>query len=91
MLSPERPWGQEKKKMQYKMPVIDMDKTGQNIKDLRKKTGMSVKELQKMFGFETPQAIYKWQHGTALPSVDNLLVLSVVFQVSINDILVTCG
>ena len=37
---------------------------------------MSVRELQEAFGFETPQAIYKWQHGTALPTIDNLVILS---------------
>ena len=46
-------------------PMIDMAKTGQNIIKLRKQNDLSVKELQIIFGFETPQAIYKWQHGTA--------------------------
>jgi len=26
-----------------------------------------------IFGFETPQAVYKWQKGIALPTVDNLV------------------
>jgi transcriptional regulator with XRE-family HTH domain len=56
---------------------------------MRKAAGMSVKELQDVFGFATPQAIYKWQHGTALPTIDNLVVLSAVFQTRIDDILVT--
>lgn len=70
------------------LPVIDMVKTGQNIIDLRIKRGLSVKDLQNIFGFVTPQAIYKWQHGTALPSVDNLVVLAAVLGVRIDDILV---
>lgn len=70
-------------------PTIDLVKTGQNIVNLRKKAGMSVKELQDIFGFATPQAIYKWQHGTALPTIDNMVVLAVVFGVKIDDILVT--
>ena len=49
--------------------------------------GLSVKDLQEIFGFATPQAIYKWQHGTAMPTVDNLVVLAAVFQVAIEDIL----
>ena len=40
------------------------------------------------FGFATPQAIYKWQQGISLPTVDNLVVLAAVFQVKIDDILV---
>lgn len=70
------------------MPVIDMEETGKNIEALRKKRQLSVKELQEFFGFETPQAIYKWQHGASLPSVDNLVVLAMVFKVKIDDILI---
>lgn len=69
------------------IPTINMVKTGQNIMQLRKAKGISVKELQDIFGFTTPQAIYKWQHGTSLPTVDNLIVLAAVFEVSIEDIL----
>ena len=70
------------------MPTIDMEKTGQNIENLRKRAGLSVKDLQDVFGFGTPQAIYKWQHGTALPTIDNLVVLANVLGVKIDDILV---
>lgn len=69
-------------------PAIDMVKTGQNIVRLRDVNGLSVKDLQDVFGFATPQAIYKWQRGTALPTVDNLVVLAVMFHVRIEDILV---
>lgn len=70
------------------IPTIDMVKTGQNIMNLRKQNGLSVKDLQMIFGFETPQAIYKWQRGTALPTVDNLVILAAIFKVTIDDILV---
>ncbi|MBD5454943.1 MAG: helix-turn-helix transcriptional regulator [Lachnospiraceae bacterium] len=69
------------------MPTINMERTGQNIMHLRKQNGLSVKDLQDIFGFATPQAIYKWQHGTALPTIDNLVVLAAVFQVHTDDIL----
>ena len=68
------------------MPTIDMVRTGQNIMRLRKQAGLSVKDLQDIFGFSTPQAIYKWQHGAALPTIDNLVVLAAVFQVSMDEI-----
>ncbi len=69
-------------------PTIDMEKTGENIMRLREENGLSVKDLQDIFGFATPQAIYKWQRGTVLPTVDNLMILATVFHVSIDDILV---
>ena len=70
------------------IPVIDMIKTGQNITNLRIKSGLSVKDLQDIFGFGTPQAIYKWQHGTSLPTIDNMVVLAAVFGVKVDDILI---
>ncbi len=70
------------------VPVIDMIKTGQNISRLRKQAGLSVRDLQDIFGFATPQAIYKWQQGAALPTIDNLVVLAAVLQVRMDDILV---
>ena len=71
------------------LPVIDMVRTGQNIGRLRKRAGLSVRDLQDIFGFATPQAIYKWQQGVALPTIDNLVVLAAVLQVRLDDILVT--
>ena len=69
-------------------PVIDMTATGQNIVRLRKRAGLTVKDLQDIFGFATPQAIYKWQRGTAMPTLDNIAVLAAVFGVMIDDIII---
>ena len=76
-----------------RIPVIDMTATGINITSLRVNAGLTVKDLQDIFGFSTPQAIYKWQRGIALPTVDNLAVLAAVFDVRIDDILIfqRCG
>ena len=71
------------------LPFIDMIRTGQNIGRLRRQAGLSVRDLQDIFGFATPQAIYKWQQGAALPTIDNLVVLAAVLQVRMDDILVT--
>ena len=71
------------------IPTIDMARTGANIIKLRKAANLSVHDLQIAFGFNSPQAIYKWQNGTALPTVDNLVVLAALLRVSIDDILVT--
>lgn len=72
----------------YNIPTIDMVRTGQNITFLRQRAGLSVRDLQDIFGFATPQAIYKWQHGTALPTIDNLVVLATVLGVAIDEILI---
>lgn len=70
-------------------PVIDPIATGKNIIRLRVERGMSVRDLQAYFGFEEPQAIYKWQQGKSLPSVDNLYALGALFEVPMEDILVS--
>ena len=70
------------------IPAIDMVATGRNIQAMRKAAGISVRDLQDVFGFGTPQAIYKWQRGTAMPTIDNLVVLAAVLQVKIDDIIV---
>ena len=69
-------------------PVIDQIATGKNILSLRKEKGLSVKDLQEYFGFEEPQAIYRWQYGKTLPSVDNLDALSALLDVPMERILV---
>lgn len=70
------------------IPVIDMIATGQNISRLRVQAGLSVHDVQQIFGFSTPQAIYKWQHGSALPTLDNLIVLAHIFHTSMDQIIV---
>ena len=72
----------------FTMPTINMVATGRNIMKLREQAGLSVKDLAEIFGFATPQAIYKWQHGTAMPTLDNLVVLAAVFEVAMDDIVV---
>ncbi len=69
-------------------PVIDLLATGRSIEQRRKAAGLSVRDVQTYFGFEYPQAVYKWQHGECLPSVDNLLALSKLLQVPMEDLLV---
>lgn len=70
------------------LPVIDLIATGQNIAKKRKHAGYSVRQMQKILGFSTPQAIYKWQRGESLPSIDNLAVLAAVLNVKMDDIIV---
>lgn len=76
--------------MKIKMfPVINMAATGANILRLRKERNLTVADLQEYFGFDAPQAIYKWQRGETIPSTDNLLALGYLLGVPMDDILVT--
>ena len=73
---------------QTTFPVIDLARTGRSIELHRRQAGLTVRDLQTYFGFEYPQAIYKWQHGDSLPTVDNLVALSVIFEVPIDEIVI---
>ena len=82
-------WDKREENNMSIIPTINMIKTGERITQLRKEAGLSVRELQEIFGFATPQAIYKWQQGVTLPAIDNLVVLATLFDVKVDDILVT--
>ena len=79
------------------IPMIDTVATGQNINRMRINAGMTVRDMQNVFGFATPQAIYKWIHGTAMPTIDNMVILAAMFGVTLDDIIavdtidVKCG
>ena len=66
---------------------IQPKKTGERIRKLLLEQGYTIREIQGAFGFENPQAIYKWLSGKSLPSIDNFIILST----TIEDILVIDG
>ena len=70
------------------LPSIDLTATGIRITELRQQTGLTVRALQDIFGFNTPQAIYRWQRGLTLPTLDNLVVLAAVFGTTLDAIIV---
>jgi transcriptional regulator with XRE-family HTH domain len=70
------------------MPVIDMQATGNNIKKMIKAKNMKIADIQDIFDFYTPQAIFKWMRGDAMPTIDNMIILADVFGVTVNDILI---
>ena len=70
-----------------KFPVIDMRATGTRIKEIRSSQNFTVQEISEYMGFENPQAVYTWQRGEALPTVDNLFALSKLFDVPMEEII----
>lgn len=81
------PWLMEEEDIMA-VPLVDAVATGENIKRIREEKGLAVKDLQKVFGFDTPQAIYRWQRGETMPCVDNLIVLAKILGVSVEDIVI---
>lgn len=69
-------------------PIIDLPKTGENLRKLREERGITVRDIQQYLGLADSRTIYQWQKGGCLPSVDHLCALSSLFDVSMNEILV---
>lgn len=71
----------------FERPFVDMKATGEKLHRLRVQKNLSVKQLQNIMGFEYPEAIYKWESGRTIPTVDNLIFLSKIYNVKIDDII----
>lgn len=69
-------------------PVVDLKATGAQIKSLRIKYGYTVHDIQAIFGFEYPQAVYAWERGKSIPTIDKLLVLAHLFDVTVEEIVI---
>ena len=69
-------------------PTINMAATGANIRALIKNKGLKVVDVQNRCGFNTPQAIFKWMRGDAMPTIDNMVILAYLLDVSIDKIII---
>lgn len=68
-------------------PVLDPKATGARIRELRKQNHFTVAEIAEYLGCISEQAIYKWQRGDSMPTIDNLYALSRLFGITVDDIL----
>lgn len=67
---------------------INQEATSKRLNEIREKRGLSIKDIQNHFGFSTPQAVYKWMDGRALPCLDNLVILADLYGCKVDDMLV---
>ena len=65
---------------------MQMEQIGAGLAQRRKQLGMSQEELAKQIGV-TRQAVSKWESGAALPSVDNIVELARVLEISVDELL----
>lgn len=69
-------------------PNINLPATGRRIRQLRMERNITVAELSEFMGFCDERAVYKWQSGASLPKIDHLYALSIIFQTTMEDIIV---
>ena len=67
---------------------ISKVETGRRIRKLMKERGISVREIQEEMELESPQAVYKWLNGRAVPGIENLLMLARLLRVPMEEMLV---
>lgn len=61
-------------------------KLHEKIYALRKQQGMTQNDLAEKLGVSR-QAVSRWEMGTAVPDVDNLIAMSELFSVSLDELL----
>lgn len=68
-------------------PVINIEKTWINILNLMKKNGITKKDLSVLFRISV-QAVYQKFNPKSLPTLDQIVILSQVFEKPVEEILV---
>ena len=69
-------------------PRFDIVASGERMKEIRKQRNISVKQVMEYMGFESTQAVYKWEAGKCYPQADNLVALAILYNVSPTELLV---
>ena len=67
--------------------TINAEKTGKKIKALRERNNLTVRDLALLLCLPDGQMICEWEDGTRLPSAVNVVCLSDVLLVPIDEIL----
>ena len=69
-------------------PHFDIVASGARMKEIRRQRNISVKQVMEYMGFESTQAVYKWEAGKCYPQADNLVALAILYNVSPMELLV---
>lgn len=69
-------------------PHYNLNASGARMRAIRKQRNISVKQVMEYMGFESTQAVYKWESGKCFPQADNLLALAILYHVSPMELLV---
>ena len=59
---------------------------GKKIKQLRKFSGMTQEQLAEKLNISR-QALSKWENGTSMPDVESVVRISMLFQISLEELL----
>lgn len=57
----------------------------EKLKELRKQSGLSQEKLAEKLGVSR-QAVTKWERDTGVPDIDNIMAISKLFDVSMDEL-----
>jgi len=66
---------------------FDLSSIGERIRSMRKAMGITPRYIADELMLGSVQAVYKWERGEGLPAIENLYALSVLFNTTIEEIL----
>ncbi len=66
--------------------MIDPVKTGNNIKKVVKDNGYTAAGIADMLGIADKSTVYKWMRGDVLPDITNMVAISVMLNVKLDDL-----
>ncbi|WP_418625242.1 helix-turn-helix domain-containing protein [Waltera sp.] len=69
-------------------PHFDIVASGARMRAIRQERKISVKQVMEYMGFESTQAVYKWEAGKCFPQADNLIALVILYRVSPMELLI---
>lgn len=69
-------------------PHFDIVASGARMRAIRQERKISVKQVMEYMGFESTQAVYKWEAGKCFPQADNLIALAILYRVSPMELLI---
>lgn len=72
----------------WDLPTLDAVKTGQRIKELRRKAEFTVEEFSEAIGLRGSKVLVKWENGETSPSLVRVLQMADIFGVKVEDIVV---
>ena len=72
-------------------PHFDIVASGARMRQIRRQRQISVRQVTEYMGFESMQAVYKWEAGKCFPQADNLIALAMLYQVNPIELLVKEG
>lgn len=68
-------------------PQINKKQMGLQLKKIMRDRGVTPKEIQKFLELSCVQTVYRWMEGVNIPCVDHLYAISILLDVTINEII----